>query len=684
MKQKRHGIAFTIITAILLSQVSFALLVQAIGAVLFTNSFKKEYATSTYHMADTATSLVNGDHLYDYQTGEYVEEYYQTKAYLDAYCMKMNVSLVYVIRVDTSDYGRFVSIFNSVNNTVDKTNYTEWEIGYRRDTTNDEYRKKYQAMYEQTAPYETVYRTTRLNGKQPHITTMVPITDSACKTVGVLCIQRPMRELRDAYRPYLMNVAVWALVSCIITGALAAFYIRRQFLRPIKKTADEATRFARENTKGEPLGKISRLKEIDDLAGAIDTMETDMVQYMENLTSLTAEQERIGAELDLATRIQYAMLPHVFPPFPDRKEFDLYASMDPAKEVGGDFYDFFLVDDDHLCMVMADVSGKGVPAALFMMASKIILQSCAMLGNSAAEILTKTNEAICSNNQEQMFITVWLGILEISTGKLTAANAGHEYPVLKRPDGRFELVKDKHGFVIGGMDGMKYKEYEMTLEPGTKLFLYTDGVPEATDENGMLFGATRMVDALNKEPAADPKGVLKNVRAAVDDFTEDAEQFDDLTMLCMAYYGAETDTNARELTVEASTENLSKVTAFIDELLEQADCPGKTRMQIELAVEEIFVNIAHYAYAPEKGDATIRVELTEEPRSASITFIDRGKPYDPLQKTDPDVTLSAEERSVGGLGIFMTKKVMDDVSYEYRSGQNILTLKKILLGGKNA
>ena len=243
------------------------------------------------------------------------------------------------------------------------------------------------------------------------------------------------------------------------------------------------------------------------------------------------------AELHTATQIQESMLPNVFPAYPDRTEFDIYASMDPAKEVGGDFYDFFLVDDDHLCMVMADVSGKGVPAALFMMASKIILAHNAMTGKSPAQILTDTNAAVCANNREEMFVTVWLGILEISTGKLTAANAGHEYPVLKSPGGGFELLKDKHGFVIGGMEGIKYREYELTLEPGAKLFVYTDGVPEATDANHELFGTERMVTALNEVPNASPENTLKSVRAAVDGFVKDAEQFDDLTMLCLEYKG---------------------------------------------------------------------------------------------------------------------------------------------------
>lgn len=247
---------------------------------------------------------------------------------------------------------------------------------------------------------------------------------------------------------------------------------------------------------------------------------------------------RIESELGLATRIQADMLPNTFPAFPDRPEFDIYASMDPAKEVGGDFYDFFLVDKDHLCMVMADVSGKGVPAALFMMASKIILANNAMMGKSPAQILTDTNEAICSNNREEMFVTVWLGILELSTGKLTAASAGHEYPILKNADGSYEIFKDKHGFVIGGMPGARYKEYELTLTPGSRLFLYTDGVPEATDAEGNMFGIERTVDALNRiAPDATPEETLKEIRKEVDGFVKAAEQFDDLTMLNLEYKG---------------------------------------------------------------------------------------------------------------------------------------------------
>ncbi len=533
----RSSMSINIIGAIVILLLIFGVLVGVLGFVSFTNAFKREYAISTYHMADTATALINGDHLEDYLAGEETEEYLKTKEYLDTYCHRMSVSLLYVILVDQSDYGRFVSIFNSVDNTVDDSTYTEWELGHKRDTTNDEYRRKYKELYDQEAAFETIYRFKTNDGSHPHITTMVPVKNSDGETAAILCIQRPIRELNEARRPYLINIAVATSLLAIAISAFIVYYFRRQVVAPIRKAADEATRFARENTKGESLCGISKFAEISSLTTSIDTMETDMVNYMENLTRITAQKERIDTELHMATLIQESMLPRVFPPYPDIKAFDIYASMDPAREVGGDFYDFFLIDEDHLGLVMADVSGKGVPAALFMMISKVIIQSCAMLGRSAAEILNKTNEALCSNNQTKMFVTVWMGILEISTGRLSAANAGHEYPALCRRGGQFQLYRDKHGFVIGGIPRMVYQEYEIQLEPGDKLFLYTDGVPEATDARQQMLGTQGMLDALNTAPDAPPREILEQVRKAVDVFVNGAEQFDDLTMLCIRYNG---------------------------------------------------------------------------------------------------------------------------------------------------
>ncbi len=249
-------------------------------------------------------------------------------------------------------------------------------------------------------------------------------------------------------------------------------------------------------------------------------------------------------ELNMATEIQTSMLPSTFPAFPDRSEFDIYASMDPAKEVGGDFYDFFLIDDDHLATVIADVSGKGVPAALFMMSSKILLNDHATIGGSPAEILERVNKLVYANNKAHMFVTVWLGILEISTGKLTSASAGHEYPMIN-VNGKYELLKDKHGLAIGAMPNSKYKDTEITLNKGDSVFVYTDGVAEATDANNELFGTDRTLEALNAiQSGVSQKEILAGVRSAVDDFVKEAPQFDDLTMLGLKYFGPKTSSES--------------------------------------------------------------------------------------------------------------------------------------------
>ena len=275
--------------------------------------------------------------------------------------------------------------------------------------------------------------------------------------------------------------------------------------------------------------------------GLLQLYVRDKFRKIEEKHREKAERDRVTGELRMANQIQSGVLPHVFPPFPERKEFELFAMMEPAREVGGDFYDFFLIDDDHLCLVIADVSGKGVPAALFMMNTKVLIKSYASGDNSPAEVLEIVNREICENNQMEMFVTVWLGILELSSGRLIAANAGHEYPVISHAGGKYELIKDKHGFVIGGMDGMKYKDYELKLEPGDKIFVYTDGVPEAENTKDEMFGTERMLEVLNSEDYVPVEELLRNVRKAVNEFAAGAEQFDDLTMLAVEYNGPEAD-----------------------------------------------------------------------------------------------------------------------------------------------
>ena len=331
------------------------------------------------------------------------------------------------------------------------------------------------------------------------------------------------------------------LVGLMTLAAITVmlFLLRRMTVKPLKELTRAATNFAAggEGVRREEIAELNiRTKdEIGTLYREIRSMQTRIIDSTEHITQMTAEKQRISTELDLATRIQADMLPSRFPAFPDRTEFDLYAVMDPAKEVGGDFYDFFLVDDDHLALVIADVSGKGIPAALFMMVSKIITKNLAKSGLSPAHALGQLNEQLLENNSEDMFVTVWLGVLELSTGKLTAANAGHEYPFVLRPGAGFQIFKDPHGFVVGTMPGMKYRDYVLELAAGSKLFVYTDGVPEATDAGLELFGSERLLAALNESAEEAPEGILRHVRERIDAFVGEAEQFDDLTMLCLEY-----------------------------------------------------------------------------------------------------------------------------------------------------
>ena len=399
-------------------------------------------------------------------------------------------------------------------------------------------------MLEQLAAESSARQMTALQEVTEEALAQADVTTDGWKKDAIARLQESYQQIQEeASGTYLKNTAhskstatvlLIAVAALMLTGSLI---LSKRIVKPLNTITKRISELSESNLEFKMEDDYRTGDEVQELAEAFASISHRTVEYLDTVKRVTAEKERIGAELSLATQIQAAMLPHIVPAFPDRKDFDIIGSMDPAKEVGGDFYDYFLIDDDHLCMVIADVSGKGVPAALFMMASKIILQSVAMLGKSPGEILTKTNEAICSNNEAQMFVTVWLGILELSTGKLTCANAGHEYPVLKRADGSYELFKDKHGFVIGGMEGIRYKEYEIQLEPGAKLFVYTDGVPEATNAKQELFGTDRMLAALNGLPDASPLEVLKNVRKAVDAFVQEAEQFDDLTMLCLEYKG---------------------------------------------------------------------------------------------------------------------------------------------------
>ena len=531
IKALRNNMAFNITAVIVLILATFGIVVSVVGILKFSDAFDAEYSNTTYHIADTAASLVNGDHIEEYLAGEQTEEYARTRRILNAYCNRMNVSLVYVIKVDQSDYESFVSVFNAVDNSVDNSHYEEWELGHPRETTNDEYREAYREIYENESPFEIIYRLNPGQGLRPHITMIVPIDNDEGKVSALLCVQRPISELASVILSFVSYIIIASLVLVLVVAQFVVRFLRKWVVKPIRKISIEATRFAKENTKGEELGDVSKFEEIYNLSRSIDKMETDMVNYIDNLTTVTAERERIGTELNFAKQIQYSSLPTKFPAFPNREEFDVYAYMKPAKEVGGDFYNFVLVDDDHLAVWIGDVSDKGVPAALFMMSINIMINIRTCMGGTPSEIMAFVNDNICEHNGENMFITIWLGILEISTGRLTFVNAGHEDIAVYHKGGEFELYKTKHNIAVGIQSGMVYKDFEMQLGKGDRIFIYTDGVPEATDPYNMLFTTDRMINALNERKDGSPQEFLEIVYTRVKEFVGDRTQFDDLTMV---------------------------------------------------------------------------------------------------------------------------------------------------------
>ncbi|MBO7711220.1 MAG: SpoIIE family protein phosphatase, partial [Lachnospiraceae bacterium] len=371
-------------------------------------------------------------------------------------------------------------------------------------------------------------------------TAMEPITDENGEIVAVACLDLSITSIRHAYLKMMRHLGILVTLILLGSGLLYFSSVQKNFIKPIQKLEKATASLVSDLMSGKDTVfqvDVHTGDEIEALARSFENMDCQLKAYIEQNAQITAERERISTELDLARRIQSDMLPGEFPPFPERTEFEIYAGMHPAKEVGGDFYDFFLIDEKHLGLVIADVSGKGVPAALFMMMSKIMVQNFALSGLEPAKVLEIINEQICKNNKEQMFVTVWLGVLDLDTGLLSAANAGHEYPILKMPDGQFEMIRDKHGVVIGGIEHARYKNYTLQLEPGAKLFVYTDGLTEATNEALELFGMERILRALNEVPDGTPEQILEHVQKRMDQFVGSEPQFDDLTMMCLSYVG---------------------------------------------------------------------------------------------------------------------------------------------------
>ena len=397
------------------------------------------------------------------------------------------------------------------------------------------------------------------------------------------------------------------------------------------------------------------------------SLSDDINQTVSTLKRYIAEAAaRIDKELEFAKEIQYSALPSVFPPYPNRKDFEIYAHMITAKEVGGDFYDFYMLGDSTLAFMIADVSGKGIPAAMFMMQAKTIIKDLAESGLELPEVFATANKKLCENNDAGMFVTAWMGILDLKTGLLKFVNAGHNPPLVRQADGEFAYLKARSGMVLAGMDGIKYRQNELQLTPGDQIFLYTDGVTEATDKNNQLYGEERLLETVNRNIVMDTRKLCEAVKSDVDQFVGEAPQFDDITMLSVEiqYIRGE-----NSITVIADDKSMIPVSEFAKSLTEKLAVVPKVANKVSIAVDEIYSNIINYSGAEL---ATISYEIKDG--RLYITFTDDGIPYNPLEAEEPDITLSAEERKIGGLGIFMVKKMTESMEYTYEDEKNILKL----------
>ena len=487
------------------------------------------------------------------------------------------------------------------------------------------------------------------------------------KFVEGYCIVAAMPEaeatfMRDAslYTSIFMQIIIFATLFVFIY-----VLIKRVIINNLERINDTLGRI----TSGDlnVTVDVRSSQEFSSLSDDINSTVTTLKRYIAEAAA------RIDKELEYAKQIQLSALPANFP---SDEDFGIYAQMIAAKEVGGDFYDFYRLSDSTMAVLVADVSGKGIPAAMFMMTAKTIIKDLAESGMAVNDIFTRANEKLCENNESGMFVTAWMGILDLRTGSLQFANAGHNPPLIRRADGSFEYLKTRAGFVLAGMEGVRYRAGELTLNPGDRLFLYTDGVPEATNGSNQLYGEERLLEFMNNNSSVEASALLPSLKDSIDAFVGDAPQFDDITMLMLDYKSYKGGEHMTNKAFEAKTEALSDVLGFVDEMLEKYECSMKIQTAVCVAIEEVFVNVARYAYREGEGEVTLEIGFDKESRTVTFRMRDRGVPFDPLQRPDPDITLSAEDREIGGLGIFITKKTMDTVVYAYENGENVLTMTK--------
>lgn len=512
------------------------------GYIQFRNATYKSYNDFAYEIGETALSYVDADSITGYLNEEFFDP--ETKQFLPDDKYDTMAGEIYNLYLNTSMYDYSSGIYLCVPyvengdyllknlfdvRIIEAEDKAPWEVGVV-DKMGVDNPEEVMRIFNTGTRSEEYF--VHKSGFGYNSTAILPVKDSGGSTVALLMSDMPMPFVNETLNRFLINTAlVTSLVVILFIGAFLAF-LRRHVTNPLQIVHAEADAFISSEMKlSEQLPGITQSDEIGKLAQSVYQMEINTKNYVDNLTAVTAEKERISTELNVATSIQAGMLPALYPKFAGRDDFEVCAVMDPAKEVGGDFYDFFFIDPTHLAIVVADVSGKGVPAALFMVIAKTLIKNRTLLGGTPGEILTDVNSQLVESNESGLFVTAYLAILDLETGELLSANAGHEHPALRRADGSYELIVSRHNIALCAMDGIEYRTNSSTLAEGDSVFLYTDGVTEATDSETELFGDERLMSALNKNPAASPDEVVNNVRQAINEFVGEAEQFDDITML---------------------------------------------------------------------------------------------------------------------------------------------------------
>jgi PAS domain S-box-containing protein len=409
------------------------------------------------------------------------------------------------------------------------------------------------------------------------------------------------------------------------------------------------------------------------------SIRQDITERKELERQLKIANERMSIELNFAREIQMSMLPLIFPAFPLRKEVTLYATLHPAREVGGDFYDFYFLDDDHLCFVIGDVAGKGAPGALLMAVSKTLIKSRAADDSSPSSILTHVNNELSEENESAMFVTVFLGILNVKTGELVYTNAGHNPPYIKRSDGILQKLDAFHGPVIGAMPELTYKQDSDTLGKNDAILLYTDGVTEALDIEDQLYSDPKLVELLLAQEYKTPKEMVEVVAEDVKAFQGDAEQADDITILALQYFGLleETGLNKLQLKIKNQLEQLGVIEDEFFEFALQNDIPAGDRQKVSIVLDELLNNVVNYAFQDEE-EHEIEVEIEYSGERLVITITDEGIPFNPFQREKPDISADVDDREIGGLGIHLVRSVMDEYDYQRHINKNVVRLVKMI------